>query len=47
MMSGRNLKLKEMIDYNGADHSFTGVVYFDQQMGAPHAVCWSKSFFYP
>ena len=20
------------------------VVYFDQQMGAPHAVCWSKSF---
>ena len=21
-----------------------GVVYFDQQMGAPHAVCWSKSF---
>ena len=23
---------------------FLGVVYFDQQMGAPHAVCWSQSF---
>ena len=22
-----------------------GVVYFDQQTGAPHAVRWSKSFF--
>ena len=22
-----------------------GVVYFDQQMGALHAVCWLKSFF--
>ena len=21
------------------------VVYFDQQMGAPHAICWSKSIF--
>ena len=25
--------------------TFFSVVYFDQQMGAPHAVCWSKSIF--
>ena len=23
---------------------YTSVVYFDQRSGAPHAVCWSKSF---
>ena len=26
------------------DSSITALVYFDQQMGAPHAICWSKSF---
>ena len=24
----------------------SSVVYFNQQTGAPHAVCWSKSFFW-
>ena len=26
-------------------HSVLFVVYFDQQTGAPHIICWSKSIF--
>ena len=38
--------LKCNIEPNFTSFKNSAVVYFDQWVGAPHAFCWSKSFFY-